>query len=565
MRKQESIIVRSVSHAGIVCSQTVLLIIVMVLLAGCDDPTEFSQSDISPAPDMAENSQHWYEFVDELNTDAIIIVQNDGSIQEAIDVAKPGEVICVEPGFYSEALPIDKSITLLGLDTENGGPVMLENPGINSITLSEEINIQNIQLRNYQIAESKSSKNYALRSDNNRHPIHIERDELGGGVALYTIRVRTGRGKYDMITLYRLIKEGRPYHPAPSQGNVFMVHGASQNFEDIYLEPGADPTPQTSVVMYLAANGIDVWGISLGWTHVPKQETDFSFMENWGVEREVQDILKGVSIARLIRGLTKQAFGRMNLLGFSYSVGLAYAAAGHETQEHWIKRDLSGIIAVDGGLTFDPGDAFAIGLSCSNAQAIKTNIDNGIFHSEFGAGIFGVLAYSAPDVASPIIPGLNNYQAALFLGANSYDLFPVPNDFWHFVAGEYDSGLPAGLAYSSPERWIRLLAFPHAGPYMPLLSQYQLRSCECDPQTSPLDDHLTEVGIPALYIGSGGGVSSQGFYSIDQLGSTDKTKYVVSLNPEPTVDFGHADLFIADNADSEMWEMLRQWLIGAAI
>ena len=54
-----------------------------------------------------------------------------------------------------------------------------------------------------------------------------------------------------------------------------------------------------------------------------------------------------MSVARLIRGLTGQGFGRMNLFGYSYGVGVAYAAAGRETQQHPILQDVKGLVAVD--------------------------------------------------------------------------------------------------------------------------------------------------------------------------------------------------------------------------
>src|SRR5690606_39434229 len=98
----------------------------------------------------------------------------------------------------------------------------------------------------------------------------------------------------------------------------------------------------------------DVWGLDFAWTQVLRETTDFSFMDDWGVERDMDHALAGMSIARLIRGLTGQGLGRLNLLGYSYGVGVAYGAAGRETREHPILRDIKGIIAVDQILKYDP-------------------------------------------------------------------------------------------------------------------------------------------------------------------------------------------------------------------
>ena len=38
----------------------------------------------------------------------IVIVQKDGSIQDAVNAAMPGNVIYIEPGIYKESISINK-------------------------------------------------------------------------------------------------------------------------------------------------------------------------------------------------------------------------------------------------------------------------------------------------------------------------------------------------------------------------------------------------------------------------------------------------------------------------
>lgn len=541
-------------------SLKVAILTISVLILGCSN---LSQDDLAIGADDSIIETPWYELIEQFDSPSSIVVSEGSSIQDAINVANSGDAIYIEPGLYTERISFKSSVKLLGMNDGSGRAVVLENSGINSeLDIPIGVEVNNIQFKGTKGDMFKTSaKRKSVES--NQKFITMNREELAENVAYYTFDVRLGHDKYERVTLHRLVKENTPYRPEQTLGNIFMVHGASQNFEDIYLI-GGEPnvSSQSSSVMYLAAHGIDVWGISLGWTRVPAEETDFSFMKDWGVERDVNDVLKSMSIARVIRGITKQGFGRMNLLGFSYSVNLAYAAAGHETQEHWVKRDINGLIPIDGQLKFDPQDIGAIQQACSNADAVKSAIENGIYQNKNGVYAFGQLAAAAPEGPSPIIPGFTNFQAALFVGTNTYNLLPLPNSHWHFVAGSYDNGIPIGLAYTSSERWIRLLAEPHAGPYMPQRIGLDLNTCHCNNVDSPLDDHLTDIDIPTFYIGSGGGVEAQGFYTVDQLKSQDITKYIVSLNPEPTLDFGHGDLFIANNADSEVWEVIRQWLLS---
>lgn len=541
-------------------SLKVAILTISVLILGCSNLT---QDDLAIGADDSIIETPWYELIEQFDSPSIIVVSEGSSIQDAINVAISGDAIYIEPGLYTERISFKSSVKLFGMNDGSGKAVVLENSGINSerdIPIGVEVN--NIQFKGTKGDIFKTSSKRKSEKSTQKF-ITMNREELAENVAYYTFDVRLGHDKYERVTLHRLVKENTPYRPEQTLGNIFMIHGASQNFEDIYLIGGeSNVSSQSSSVMYLAAHGIDVWGISLGWTRVPAEETDFSFMKDWGVERDVEDVLKSMSIARVIRGITKQGFGRMNLLGFSYSVNLAYVAAGHETQEHWVKRDINGLIPIDGQLKFDPQETSAIQQSCNSAIAVQTAIENGIYQNKNGVYAFGQLAAVSPNDPSPIIPGFTNFQAALFVGTNTYNLLPLPNAHWHFVAGSYDNGIPIGLAYTSPERWIKVLAEPHAGPYMPQRIGLDLNICQCNNEDSTLDDHLTEIEVPVFYIGSGGGVEAQGFYTVDQLKSQDITKYVASLNPEPTLDFGHGDLFLANNADSEVWEPIRQWLLA---
>ena len=536
-----------------------ILILFLTFFISCSD---IDQDDFTSVSEISDGVP-WYEQLDQFDSPSGIIVTEGTSIQDAINEANTGDAIYIEPGNYRGPISFKSTVKLVGLSNDSGRSVIIENSGINSNQdIPTGIEMKNIQFRSINGKVFKASANKTKEKSNEKF-ITMTREEFEGNVAHYKFDVRLGHGKYEHITLHRLVRENSKYRPVETQGNIFMVHGASQNFEDIFLVAGEpNISVHSSIPMYLASNGIDVWGIDLGWTRVPAEETDFSFMEHWGVERDVDDVLKSMTIARVIRGITKQGFGRMNLLGFSYSVSLAYVAAGLETQEHWIKRDINGIIPIDGLLKIDPQKTDAIQQSCGSADYIKGVLESGIFQNQNGVYAFGQLAAANPDGPSPIIPGFTNFQAALFVGTNLYNIAPTPNPHWHFVAGLYDNGIPYDLAYSSADRWIQLLAAPHAGPYMPQKTGYDLNVCQCNIEDSPLDDYFTDIEIPIFYIGSGGATEADGFYTVDQLKSQDKTKYIVSLNPEPTLDFGHGDLFIANNADSEVWEVIRQWVLG---
>lgn len=91
-----------------------------------------------------------------------------------------------------------------------------------------------------------------------------------------------------------------------------------------------------------------------------------------------------MSIARLIRALTHLVFGRVNLLGFSYGVGVAYAVKGRETRQPKCLRDIKGLMAAEGLVKYAPEDeAFRL-AACNAALAAKEQLDIGMYQNNNG-------------------------------------------------------------------------------------------------------------------------------------------------------------------------------------
>ncbi len=121
----------------------------------------------------------------------------------------------------------------------------------------------------------------------------IERRVLAPGVAEYFFTVRVGSGPYDQIGVHRVVKETAPNVPAHAAQAVFLAHGDIWNFRAAFLTGGANPLP-----VFLAQNGVDVWGIDYRWTFVPATVTDLSFMKHWGLEQDARDLGVALGVAR---------------------------------------------------------------------------------------------------------------------------------------------------------------------------------------------------------------------------------------------------------------------------
>ena len=339
-----------------------------------------------------------------------------------------------------------------------------------------------------------------------------------------------------------------------------MLPGGPNSVEMIFIEPLISPATawDHAITVFLAKNNVDVWAMDYRWALVPAETTKFNFMKHWGLQRDVDDAKIALSLARLIRGATGQGFGKMHLLGFSYGTWIAYPVVNQETQLPHPFRNVKGLIPVDAGVTFAAGEPFRT-FMCDLLPQDQARYAAGTYNDDSsGLKYIGDLARSAPDDPSPFADGFTNYQFALFVGAT---ITYQPS--WHFVAGVFtDAGITTDLQYTDPWLWIDVIrAVPF---YFPVRGDIDQEKVTCYDVVAPFDDHLAQVTLPILYVGAAGGFGERGYYAVTLTGSTDITKSIVQLHPnsEPELDFGHADLFTATNAETLVWQPILEWLVA---
>lgn len=393
----------------------------------------------------------------------------------------------------------------------------------------------------------------------------LQRRVLTGDVVEYTFDVRVGSGPYDVIGLHRVVRESAPFEPAGTGESVLLLHGDIWGFQAAFL---SDPVRNLPVL--LAQNGVDVWGIDQRWTRVPASTTDFSFMQGWGLSHDVHDLYIALSVARGVRLFTGNGFDRMDLLGWSRGGIVGYAYLNAETQVPGGLRNVNGFIPVDIYLkTDDEGFRQA---ACRRSAAQEAGYAAGQFANASGSLVqtIALLATVDPTGASPIFPGLTNYQAALLTGEATFIIFPPDQQsvpVYHFTGGTFaaepaPTGLPVptGLLYSPEPTWIKLLQ--GAAPFQAARQIADSELVICNEQDVPFDDHLAEITNPVLYVGAGGGFGEYGIYTTTLLGSTDVTTHVVDLQPDELrlFDYGHADLFIGNQAETLVWRPILEWI-----
>ena len=347
---------------------------------------------------------------------------------------------------------------------------------------------------------------------------------------------------------------GRPYSSPTATSGVFRA---------AFLT-GSHPIP-----VFLAENGIDVWGIDLRWTLVPSTVTDLSFMKSWGLEQDARDLGVAIGVARVTRGLTGSGFGKVHLLGWSRGGQIGYAYLNAETRVPSALRQVKGFIPVDIYLKTDVPQLQA--FACQRQQNTEATIAGGGPANPSGGliSLLGVLAATDPNGSSFLngppfnLPGYTNRQAGLLVGEATFaflaGLEPAP--FYHFTGGTFDAqGKPSGLLYAHDADLFSLEAA--AAPFQPNQELADADAATCGQTGVAFDDHLADIKVPVLYLGAGGGFGELGIYTTTLLGSTDVTARIVHQAPaaQRLADYGHADLFLASDAQTLVWQPLLDWV-----
>jgi len=465
-------------------------------------------------------------------------VKNDESIQEAFNAALSGDVIYIEPGTYQESLIIDNAeIKIIGLSLAP-----------NDLIISNDIenNIEILKLYDQKSITDFKIKSHEERSLNNMSD--FSRTELGAGIAHYQFNVQMGEGEFDVVRIHRVVRESRPYHPVPLKGDVFMVHGAFTGFEGTFLANGLESShinAKTSAPFYLASKNIDVWGIDMGWTMVPNDDSlDFSFMEGWGYEKDASHTIQAMGIARIVRGITGQGFSSLNLLGFSSGNTVTYAVANSETQENNIgKHHVKGIISVDNAFMVQNGED----SGCESAQAVIDQINNGVFQNTNGQFFqtVGYLAHELPNELSPIFGDGSTTNIQAFRLIFAIDAFGFG---FQFFGGDF-----GGLSNTDEERATRGVSnYSH---FMPNQLWSEIDAVNCSSINVTFDDHIGLITVPIFYVGAEVGVGTAGEYTSSLTSSTDITNHIVS-------GFGHVDSWLAQDSDYLLWSELRRWIVN---
>jgi hypothetical protein len=391
------------------------------------------------------------------------------------------------------------------------------------------------------------------------HALNMRREVISGNIVHYSFEVRFGEGKYDRFRLHRVVKEAKPGRPIQTATNIFLQHGDYKDFTGMYL-PGlySPSTPDDfGIAVFLARNGVDVWGIDQTWTLVPADETDYAFMADYGMARAIRDMNLGIAVARAVRLATACGPGKMILSGYSSGVWSTAGLLSQETQLPPLRRQVNAYIPIDVPIkTSDPGwqTVFLNDMAMCDA-----GLAAGVYNGFVPFQTLGLLARNHPDDPSPIIPGFSNIQAANFLSFAPGAGFPSPFHYWAGVLDE--TGFPTGPRLTDRELWLDFLESGIAWqPYLWWKEIDIFALAPLDGMDSPFDDHLGDIRVPLLNVAAAGGVGAVSLPALSLLGSEDVEVLIPSLGPPMETDLAHIDIFTWSGSETMFWRPMLNWI-----
>ena len=385
----------------------------------------------------------------------------------------------------------------------------------------------------------------------------FQREEVVPGVVHYSAVLQVGPGEYEKIGIHRVVRENRAGFPLKQRDRIFLQHGDVKDFVGMYLPSlySDHVADDFGLAIWLARAQVDVWGIDQAWARAPQELDDYNFMENWGLQFQIDSLRSALSVAREVRYLMGQPGDRFNLLGYSSGSMTGYALLNLESQLPRKERQVQGYVSAD--MSYDALDPVWNANWCADIQLYIPAMDAGEYGSFTAFRTAGLLALSAPEGPSPIFPGFTNMQVAYYFGAA-----PLWGESpGHFLAGVFDeTGFPIGLQYVTTPQWLDFMATGF--DWEPTRFFYDYDEVLCNEFDSPFDDHMADITIPVFNWGAAGGIGPYGTATLDLLGSKDVSEYLVSTWPAEDIwrDFAHIDLFYGHNAPELAWPPLLQWL-----
>lgn len=128
------------------------------------------------------------------------------------------------------------------------------------------------------------------------------------------------------------------------------------------------------------------------------------------------------------------------------------------------------------------------------------------------------------------------------------------------MAGVFENNMPVGFQFVKKAQWFDYMTT--LTPYLPTKFLAERSNFICEFTDSPFDDHLNKVRLPILNVSPAGGFGDLTMFGFTKMPKAEVTHLMPSFMPPhlAMIDYGHLDLFLANNAETTVWQPMLDWL-----
>ena len=367
---------------------------------------------------------------------------------------------------------------------------------------------------------------------------------VSGNVAKYKIKVKVGSGEYDNVILTNYVQEESPWNTNISKNLVILPgQGLTEKF-------------YSDMAIYYAQQGYSAYILDRRETNVPSTETDFSFMEDWTVDKYLKDTYEGIVASRVHTAFLvgEQPAKAINLTAIGHSHGAllltAYEASKYDDLD---RGSVDKVVPVDIIIKYNPEKLDFIQWQAQEFDVISKSINNGTYNDSSMGNMMGIasLAYTYPDNKSPFQSGLTNMQLFRLMASQTYRFsrHPYTPDY-HYWSGAPDL---SDLYYVDENKLLSVTLTGGAVPNTPKYMDQYMAGLMGNVEGYEIDS--SKIDSPLLYIGFGGGFGDYGsWWYVNKVGSTNNRVTSMAWN-----DQGHGSIAL-DNNSADLWALIDDWI-----
>ena len=376
------------------------------------------------------------------------------------------------------------------------------------------------------------------------YPPSTESNRMGlvcDDIAEYKLKISVGAGEYDYIILTNYVQENSAWSTERNK-NLIILPGQALT-ESFYSD----------MAIYYAQQGYSTYILDRRETNIPANETDFSYMKSWTIDRYLSDTYDGIAVSRIHTALlSNEAAENIEVTAIGHSHGaLILTAYDASEYQDLVLGTIDRMVPVDIIIKYEPKHSELIKAQAQEFDTISRCMESRTYNGSNMAVMIEIasMALADPEEASPFQPDLTNRQFFRLMATQTHVFNPYPyTPNYHYWGGDL-----GGLYYVDENRLLNLTLTGGAVPHVPKHLDLYMAGLMGNVDGYEIDS--SKINSPVLYIGLGGGFSDYGcwWYKHEVGKINDRVTSIIWNNQ------GHGSLALDYNSP-ELWALIDSWI-----